>query len=161
MYSVMYPEPEELFMLLRNLTMWINSWNQYLEGREVACYVASDFSAAIIAELVQLHPVMNGNKPARDLAAVVSAKLGFAWLEYDFLNRDFGRQDYQLSFTDAVWRRDHMSLKELHENYGRPSQAVKGGGSWLSIERHFRHRGRGFAGVGRLNDSDYMCCYTL
>jgi hypothetical protein len=93
----------------------------------------SDFSVAIIAKHVQLHPVMNGNKrTTRDLAAVVSAKLGCAWLEYDFSSRDFGRQDYQLSFADALWRRDYMSLKELHGNYGRPSQAVKGGGSWLS-----------------------------
>jgi hypothetical protein len=60
----------------------------------------------------------------------VSAKLGCPWHEYDFSMVDRRRQDYQYRFTKALWRRDYIALRTLHQKYQVRSNAIEGGSVW-------------------------------
>jgi len=125
-WPILYPDPEELPIVVDELLHWISGWVIYIEDHPGSVNV-EHFETAILGKVVGVRPVIAGNKrTGRLLAQMIAVKLNASTYVHDFVKRDMRRHTYSYDFARFCWLRDYRSLKRLHrEVRARPPKSVR------------------------------------
>jgi hypothetical protein len=122
-WPILYPDSEELPMIIGKLLHWIIGWITFIEDHPGSVNL-ENFKTAIPAKIVGVHPFIAANKrTGRLLAEMIAAKLNSTTYIYEFTKTDMRLHESSYDFTRFCWLRDYKALKQPHQQVRtRPSK---------------------------------------